>query len=187
MTVVDHAYPMASVHRSGPRLTVAGVVTGVAVRWWMPEPLGRRAAMEIEALAALAGDTLVTVAVTDAFDGLRHKIARLFGRGNPDEATQRRLDVMRQRLATAEPGQLDRQRAVQAGQWETRFVDLLADCPEAGSELAALVAEMKQAIGTAGSGNVTNTISGTVHGPVVMGRDFGDISIGSPPGPTSDE
>lgn len=25
-----------------------------------------------------------------------------------------------------------------------------------------------------------NTISGTVHGPVLMGRDFGDITIGSP-------
>jgi hypothetical protein len=30
-------------------------------------------------------------------------------------------------------------------------------------------------------GNVTNTISGTiVNGPVLMGRDFGDITIGHP-------
>jgi hypothetical protein len=29
-------------------------------------------------------------------------------------------------------------------------------------------------------GNVTNTISGTVRGPVLMGRDFGDITIGGP-------
>jgi len=33
-----------------------------------------------------------------------------------------------------------------------------------------------------GTGNVTNTISGgTQHGPVLQGRDFGNITFGAPP------
>ena len=34
----------------------------------------------------------------------------------------------------------------------------------------------------AGTGNVTNTISGgTQHGPVLQGRDFGTVTFGTPP------
>jgi hypothetical protein len=63
--------------------------------------------MDIDALAALAANTVVATAVTDAFEALRAKVG---------------------------PG-----------------------------------------------GNVTNTMSGTVlNGPVLMGRDFRDITIGNP-------
>jgi hypothetical protein len=136
--------------------------------------------MDIDALAALAANTIVATAVTDAFEGLRTKVARVFGRDKPDPGTQRRLDATRQQLATTTPGELEGARATQAGQWETRFADLLADHPEAAGELQALLAEFRAMSPDAG-GNVTNTISGTIlNGPVLMGRDFGDITIGSP-------
>ena len=52
--------------------------------------------------------------------------------------------------------------------------------PEAAGELQALLAEFK-ALSPDIGGNVANTITGTIlNGPVLMGRDFGDITIGSP-------
>lgn len=134
--------------------------------------------MEVEALAALAGNTIVAVAVTDAFEGVRAKVARIFGRGRSDPRIHRRLDQTRRQLAASTPGELERAQAMQARQWQTRIADLLADHPEAAGELQALMAELRPALPHPG-GNVTNTITGTVHnGPVLMGRDFGPITIG---------
>ena len=60
--------------------------------------------MDVDALAALAGNTIVTAAVTDAFDGVRAKVARIFGRDKPDSRIQWRLDETRRQLAAATPG-----------------------------------------------------------------------------------
>ena len=136
--------------------------------------------MDIDALAALAANTIVATAVTDAFEGLRAKVARIFGRDEPDPGIQRRLDATRQQLTSVTPGAFENAQVTQARQWETRFADLLADHPEAAAELQALLAEFKAPSPGLG-GNVTNTISGTIlNSPVLMGRDFGDITIGSP-------
>lgn len=134
--------------------------------------------MDIDALAVLAADTIVVTAVTDAFEGLRAKVARIFGRGEPDPDIQRRLDATRQQLTAIARPELERERAAQARRWETRFADLLADYPEAAGELRALLA--KPCAPDAG-GNVTNTVSGTIlGGPVLIGRDFGDVTVGRP-------
>jgi CTP:molybdopterin cytidylyltransferase MocA len=141
--------------------------------------------MDIDALAALAGNTIVAAAVTDAFDGVRATVARIFGRGALDSRVQRRLDETRQQLAAATPGDLESARAAQLRQWQTRLADLLADHPEAADDLQALIAEFPAPVPAAG-GNVTNTISGTVgDGPVLMGRDFGRITIGGRDDPPS--
>jgi hypothetical protein len=57
--------------------------------------------MDLDVLAALAGSTLVTVAVTDTFETVRHKVARLFGHGKPAAAIERRLDETRLRQTPA--------------------------------------------------------------------------------------
>jgi CTP:molybdopterin cytidylyltransferase MocA len=143
--------------------------------------------MDAEALAALAGSTVVTVAVTDAFETVRHRVARVFGRGKPDAAIERRLDATRQQLATAEPGEAEALRISLAGQWQARFADVLADQPELAAEVDALIADLRASLPAAGS-NVTNTIrGGVVHGPVIMGRDFGDVTIESPPRPDAEQ
>lgn len=137
--------------------------------------------MDLDALAALAGNTLVTAAVTDAFETVRHKVARLFGGGKPEAGVERRLDATRHRLTVAARGELDNVRIAQAGQWQTRFADLLEDHPEFAAELSAIVAELQSVVRDAG-GAVRNTITGSVvHGPVLMGRDFGDVTIDSAP------
>jgi len=40
--------------------------------------------MDISSLVALAGNTLVAAAVTDAWETARQRFGRLFGRGKPD-------------------------------------------------------------------------------------------------------
>lgn len=135
--------------------------------------------MELDALAALASNTLVTAAVTDGFETVRHKVARLFGRGKPEAGIERRLDTTRRQLTAAAPGELENVRAAQASQWRTRFADLLEDLPEVAVELSVIVAELQSVAGDV-HGAVRNTITGgVVHGTVVMGRDFGNITIDS--------
>lgn len=139
--------------------------------------------MDLDALTALAGNTLVTAAVTDGFETVRHKVARLFGRGKPEQVIERRLDATRQQLTAAAPGELESALAAQAVQWQTRFADLLADHPEVAVELSVIVAELTSVVPDA-SGAVRNTITASVvHGPVLMGRDFGDVTIHSAPHP----
>jgi hypothetical protein len=58
------------------------------------------------ALAALAGNTVVTAAVTDAWESTRKGFARLLGRGDPDktEAAERRLEETHDQLIQATGG-----------------------------------------------------------------------------------
>jgi hypothetical protein len=136
--------------------------------------------MDVDALAALAGNTLVSTAVSDSFEQVRQKLARIFGHGKPDAGIERRLDATRQQLAAVAPEERERLRTSLAGQWQVRFADLLADHPEAAAELRALLSEVQTHAAESG-GNVTNTISRTVaEGPVLMGRDFTGISVDSP-------
>jgi hypothetical protein len=127
------------------------------------------------ALAAMAAAALVQAVVTDGWEGVRHKITQLFGRGQPDVAIERRLDATRDQLTAATPGDLEQVRAALAAQWETRFADLLADHPDAEDELAALVKDIKPAVtatdhSVAAGGNVTATAkSGGVAANVIHG------------------
>src|SRR5215472_1511202 len=50
----------------------------------------RGAGMVLAALVAMAGAALVQAIVTDGWEGVRHRVARLFGRGKPDPAIERR-------------------------------------------------------------------------------------------------
>ncbi len=134
----------------------------------------------VVALAGMAAAALVQAMVTDGWEGVRHKVARLFGRGQPDVAIERRLDVTRDRLTAATAGDLETVQAALATQWETRFADLLADHPDAEAELAALVKEIRPAVtatdhAVAAGGNVTATAEG---GGVAANVIHGDVHAG---------
>jgi len=144
--------------------------------------------MDINSLAALAGNTLVAAAVTDAWETARHRFARLFGRGEPDPVTERRLEATRSQLAAVSADGLEQMRADLAGQWALRLADLLEEDPGAEAELRALVAQIQAALpaGTASAADhavaagrdVNITASG---GGIAAGVIHGDVT---PPGPT---
>ena len=137
----------------------------------------------------MAAAALVQAAVTDGWDGVRQKVARLFGRGQPDAAIERRLDATREQLTAAASGEVETVRAALAAQWETRFADLLADHPDTEAELAALVKEIRPAVtaadyALAAGGNVTATARG--GGGVAANVIQGEIHAGpTRPGPAS--
>lgn len=142
--------------------------------------------MDVSALAALAGNTLVVAAVTDAWEDLRHKLAGLFGRGQPDSKIALRLDATRAKLAAAAPTDLERLRAAEAAQWQTRFVDLLTDHPDAGEELVALVKEIQASVSASddhsvGAGRDVNVMAD--HGSVAAGVISGNVTLPGPLGP----
>jgi hypothetical protein len=142
----------------------------------------------VVALAAMAAAALVQAMVTDGWEGVRHKVARLFGRGQPDAAIERRLDATRDQLTAAAQGDLETVQADLAAQWQTRFADLLADHPDAQADLAALVKDIKPAVtaadhSVAAGGHVTATAT---NGGVAANVIHGDVHAGpTRPGPES--
>jgi hypothetical protein len=142
--------------------------------------------MDVATLAALAGNTLVTAAVTDAWEDVRHKVARLFGRGKADPKIERKLDDTWRQLDAAQPtGELEQVQADLARDWTVRLKDLLADYPDAEAELTALVEEIKPAIGAAADHSVAAGRDLNVsadHGSVAGGVIEGNVTITDPIG-----
>lgn len=132
------------------------------------------------ALAQAASNALVTAAVTDTWEDLRHKIARWFGRGQPDPQIERRLDKTRDQLMVAAPGELERVQAALVGQWETRFADLLADHPDAEAELDALVKEIRTNVVAAGHSGAAgrDMIAHADRGAFAANVVHGDVTVG---------
>jgi hypothetical protein len=82
--------------------------------------------MDVTALAALAGNALVTAAVTDAWEDVRHK--KIFGRGRPDPQIEKRFDATRAALETARSaGEAERARAEQAASWNDELDELVRE------------------------------------------------------------
>jgi hypothetical protein len=135
--------------------------------------------MVVAALALAAGNALVQAIVSDGWEGVRQKVARLFGRDNTDPAIERRLDATREQLTAAAPGDLAQAQADQARQWQTRFADLLADHPDAEPQVAALVQQIRVSLtadhSLAAAGDVTakaetgGFAANVMHGDVHMG------------------
>lgn len=145
--------------------------------------------MDVGALAALAGNSLVTAMVTDAWEVMRHKIAAWFGRGEPDRKTLERLDRTRAELAAVAPGEVERVRQDLAREWAGRFKDLIADDPDAAGELDGLVQQIRASTAAASGHGVAAghdmTITASTGG-VAAGVMHGNVATGpTRPGPVS--
>ena len=142
--------------------------------------------MDVATLAALAGSTLVTAAVTDTWEDVRYKVARPFGRGKADPKIEQKLNDTWRQLDAARPmGELEQVQADLARDWTVRLKDLLADYPDAEAELTALVEEIKPAIGAAADHSVAAARDVNVsadHGGVAGGVIDGDVTITDPIG-----
>jgi hypothetical protein len=139
------------------------------------------------ALAALAGNTVVAAAASDAWEGARRGFARLLGRGDPkkEQLAEQRLEETRQQLAGTDSDQV---RAAQAAGWKTRLADLLEEDPGVEADLRALVQQIQAALpagvvsaadhAVAAGRDVSITASG---GGVAAGVIHGNVA---PPNPT---
>ncbi|NWF31337.1 hypothetical protein HW130_34855 [Streptomyces sp. PKU-EA00015] len=151
-------------------------------------------------LASSAGVAVAQAAGTDAWQGFRERVARLFGRGPAPDAAQEaaleRLDRTAAELEGTNPGTAERVRDDAAAAWRTRFQDLLEDLDEAGraqtaAQLRELVAQAQQARSGVSAADEGIAIAGGAH---IQAQDhaaasvkMGDVTIGNPPRPGSDE
>jgi hypothetical protein len=151
---------------------------------------------EFLALAAVAGQTVVASASTDAWGATKRGISRLLGRGDPQRAqvAEGRLEATREQLIGAAGQELARVRAEQASVWQTRLADLLEEFPELAEELRVLVEQINpllpvSAVSASGHGvaaghDVTITASG---GGIAAAVIHGNVTPANPtsPGPAT--
>ncbi|TDU87590.1 hypothetical protein EV138_1114 [Kribbella voronezhensis] len=161
---------------------------GFGLKGWGSMPLLEA----LLALAALAGNTVVTAAVTDAWGAAKSGFARLLGRGDPEkvEAAERRLDETREQLAGATGADLERARAALEARWTTRLADLLEDDPGVEGDMRALVEQIQAQVSAADHSlaagrdmNITGGVKMADRGGVVADNVQGSISTGNPPQP----
>jgi hypothetical protein len=141
-------------------------------------------------LAQFAGQTVTAAAITDAWEAVRGRFARLLGRGDSHKAevAERWLAQTREQLAAAPGGDLERVREAQSERWTGRFADLLDEDPGVEAELRALVEEVATQL-------PAGAVWATGHA-VAAGRDVNITAVGGsvaaglihgnvvPPGPT---
>jgi hypothetical protein len=141
-------------------------------------------------LAQWAGQTVAAAAVVDAWESVRHKFARLFGRGDPKrtEAAERWLTQTHEQLTAASGEELESARAYQQQRWQSRFADLLDEDPDVEAELRALVEEIQAQLpaGAVSAGDHAVAAGRDVnvradHGSVSAAVIHGNVT---PPGPT---
>ncbi len=144
------------------------------------------------ALAALAGNTVVTAAATDAWEAARKGFARLLGRGDPGKtkAAERRLEETHDQLTQATGADLETVRVTLEAQWTTRLADLLEDDPGVEADLRALVDQIQAQVSAADHAvaagrdmNVSGGVNIADRGGVVARAVQGGISTGNPPTP----
>jgi hypothetical protein len=145
----------------------------------------------LAALAQFAGQTVAAAAVTDVWEAVRGRFARLLGRGDARkiEAAERWLAQTREQLTAAGAGApLEQVQEAAAERWAGRFADLLDEDPALEAELRTLVAQVAAELpaGVAAAGHsvaagrdVRITASG---GGIAAGVIHGNVA---PPDPTS--
>jgi hypothetical protein len=143
------------------------------------------------ALAQWAGQTVAAAAITDVWEAVRGRFARLLGRGDArkTEVAERWLVQTRQQLTAAAPGgDLERAREAATDRWAGRFADLLDENPGLETELRALVKEVAAQLPagpvlagdhSVASGREVNVTA--FGGGIAAGVIHGNLA---PPGPT---
>ncbi|MEW2107417.1 hypothetical protein OH709_00745 [Streptomyces cellulosae] len=115
---------------------------------------------------------MVQAAGSDAWEGLRSRLAQWFGRGNAERerGELERLDRSANDLAAADSGTAERIKARYEAVWQTRIEALLEDI-EDGEQRARAVAELEQLLEQAApsaSGRVGLVSGNTFHGPTAV-------------------
>jgi hypothetical protein len=121
--------------------------------------------LELLALAALAGQTLVAAATTDVWESAKRGFARLLGRGDHEreELAERRLDDTREQLEDVPESEREQARTRLEAAWQTRLIDLLEEHPDAAADLQILIDRIEAEL-------PERSVSASGHG-VAAGRD----------------
>jgi hypothetical protein len=151
------------------------------------------------ALAQFAGQTVASAAITDLWESVRGRFARLLGRGDArkTEVADRWLAQTREQLVAAGPGAVAQAKRAAAERWASRFCDLLDEDPSLTDRLRALADDVAAQLpagavsptghSTAAGRDVIITASG---GGTAAGVIHGDVtppnppSLPNPPNPT---
>lgn len=139
-------------------------------------------------LAQLAGQTVAAAAITDLWEAVRGRFARLLGRGDArrTEAAEQWLAQTYQQLTAAPGSGLERAREAVAERWADRFADLLDEDPGVEAELRALLEEVAVQLPAAADHSVATgrdvniTASGGGTAAVVI---HGNVAPPNPTGP----
>ncbi|MER5471994.1 hypothetical protein [Streptomyces sp. NPDC002685] len=121
-------------------------------------------------LAAAGGSAVVQAAGTDAWEGLRSRLAQWFGRG--DAARERgeleRLERSAAELEAADTGTADRVRTRQEAVWTTRIEALLEDLDDDEQRTQA-ADQLRQLLEEAAPADELGLVSGnTFNGPTAF-------------------
>jgi hypothetical protein len=156
------------------------------------EGRGQEVLEALIALAALAGNTVVAAAATDAWEAARRKFAHLLGRGDPDRTrlAESRLDQTRQQLEDVTGQELERAQAELGRAWQVRLEDLLEEDPGVEADLRAVVEEIRAALprGVVSAADHAVAAGRDVNisadrGGVAAGVIHGSVGPPNPPGP----
>jgi hypothetical protein len=139
------------------------------------------AGMLSEALAALAstgGTALLAAMITDGWEGIRSRFARLLGRGNlrDTQVAEAQLDQARAQLARLSGADLKHAQAELVIVWGNRLADLLEQDPSAEAELRQLIADIQTQVEDTVHQYVVGSVHAeqAVHGHGVYNSPFGD-------------
>jgi hypothetical protein len=144
------------------------------------------------ALAQFVGQTVAGAAITDVWEAVRDRFARLLGRGDSrkTQVAEQWLAQTREQLTAAAGAELEEARQAAAQRWADRFADLLDEDPDIEVELRALVDEVAAQLPSAAVSaadhsvaagrnvNITASSGGTAAGVI-----HGNVMPPNPPGP----
>ena len=138
-------------------------------------------------LASTGGTALVTAMVTDSWEGIKARFARLIGRGYTAEieTTEARLDQSRAALEGLTGPDLDRARVEQEIVWRTRLSDLLEKDASVEAVLRKLITETQSQVLRAGSGVEQHAAAFDQAQQAVLGHGVQNVRFGdrNEPGP----
>lgn len=126
----------------------------------------------LTALAAAGGAAVVQAAGSDAWEGLRGRLARWLGRGDTtrERGELERLDRSAAELDAADTDTADRVRARQEAVWQTRIETMLEDLDD-GEQRVQAAAQLRQLLAAAApapAGEAGLVSGNTFSGPTAV-------------------
>ena len=142
------------------------------------------------ALAQFAGQTVAAAAITDMWESVRVRFARLIGRGDghKTEVANRWLAQTHIELTVVAAAELELAKHAEAERWAGRFADLLDEDPQLETELRALSEEVDAELPAAAAAAADHSVA--AGRDVKISADRGSIAAGvihgnvAPPDPT---